>query len=50
MLSRELLINIIINAAIILAGTLYVFKEMMEDGKITPRWATVWGELVGAGS
>jgi len=41
MLSRDILINIILSAAIIVCGTLYVFKEMMEDGKITNRDTTM---------
>merc|ERR1712192_215163 len=41
MLSKDILINIILSAAIIVCGTLYVFKEMMEDGKITNRDTTM---------
>jgi len=41
MLSRDILVNIILSAAIIVCGTLYVFKEMMEDGKITNRDTTM---------
>ena len=41
MLSKELLINIILSAAIIVCGTLYVFKEMMEDGQMTARDTTM---------
>eukprot|EP00090_Calanus_glacialis_P018320 TRINITY_DN2841_c0_g1_i1.p1 TRINITY_DN2841_c0_g1~~TRINITY_DN2841_c0_g1_i1.p1 ORF type:complete len:922 (+),score=301.16 TRINITY_DN2841_c0_g1_i1:143-2908(+) len=41
MLSKDILINIILSASIIVCGTLYVFKEMMEDGKITNRDTTM---------
>jgi len=41
MLSRDILVNICLSAAIIVCGTLYVFKEMMEDGKITNRDTTM---------
>merc|ERR1712062_954057 len=41
MLSRDILLNIILSASIIVCGTLYVFKEMMEDGKITNRDTTM---------
>jgi len=41
MLSRDILINILLSASIIVCGTLYVFKEMMEDGKITNRDTTM---------
>lgn len=41
MLSRSLLLNIILSASIIVCGTLYVFKEMMEDGKMTARDTTM---------
>lgn len=40
-MSKELLINIILSAAIIVCGTLYVFKEMMEDGQMTARDTTM---------
>merc|ERR550517_780103 len=41
MLSRDILLNILLSASIIVCGTLYVFKEMMEDGKITNRDTTM---------
>jgi len=41
MLSRDILLNIVLSASIIVCGTLYVFKEMMEDGKITNRDTTM---------
>jgi Ca2+-transporting ATPase len=41
MLTRDLLINIVLSACIIVAGTLYVFHEMMEDGKMTARDTTM---------
>ena len=41
MLSKDLLVNIVLSAAIIVCGTLYVFKEMMEDGRITARDTTM---------
>jgi len=41
MLSKDILLNIVLSAAIIVCGTLYVFKEMMEDGKITNRDTTM---------
>merc|ERR1712062_690235 len=41
MLSRDILLNILLSASIIVCGTLYVFKEMMEDFKITNRDTTM---------
>lgn len=41
MLSRDILLNILLSASIIVCGTLYVFKEMMEDSKITNRDTTM---------
>ena len=41
MLSKDILLNIILSASIIVCGTLFVFKEMMEDGKITNRDTTM---------
>ncbi len=41
MLSRDLLVNIVLSAGIIVCGTLYVFKEMMEDGRMTARDTTM---------
>merc|ERR1719369_2022342 len=41
MLTHDLLVNILLSAAIIVAGTLFVFKEMMEDGKMTARDTTM---------
>ena len=40
-LTRDLLVNVLISAAIILGGTLFVFSAMMEDGKMTPRDTTM---------
>lgn len=41
MLTWDLLVNIILSAVIIVAGTMYVFKEMMEDGNMTKRDTTM---------
>ena len=42
MLSKDILLNIVLSASIIVCGTLFVFKEMMdEDGKITNRDTTM---------
>lgn len=41
MLSKDLLVNIVLSAGIIVCGTLYVFKEMMEDGRMTARDTTM---------
>ncbi len=40
-LSRSLLVNILMSASIIIAGTLWVFKETMEDGHMTHRDKTM---------
>ena len=40
-LSRGLIMNVLLSASIIIAGTLWVFKETMEDGKMTPRDTTM---------
>ena len=37
MLTRALMLNILTSALVIVAGTLYVFMEMMEDGHMTAR-------------
>ena len=37
----NILLNILLSASIIVCGTLYVFKEMMEDFKITNRDTTM---------
>ena len=41
MLSKDILLNIILSASIIVCGTLFVFKEMMEDGKVTNKDTTM---------
>jgi len=41
MLTRALMINILMSATVIVIGTLYVFKEMMVDGHMTPRDTTM---------
>ncbi|CAG9089011.1 unnamed protein product [Plutella xylostella] len=40
-ISRGLLINVLMSAAIIIAGTLWVFNREMSDNKITPRDTTM---------
>ncbi|KAJ2943587.1 hypothetical protein O0L34_g16696 [Tuta absoluta] len=40
-ISRGLLINVLLSAAIIIAGTLWVFNREMSDNKITPRDTTM---------
>ena len=40
-LNRSLLMNVLLSASIIIAGTLWVFKETMEDGKMTARDTTM---------
>lgn len=40
-LSRGLLINVLISASVIITGTLWVFKENMDDGKMTARETTM---------
>ncbi|XP_059138634.1 calcium-transporting ATPase type 2C member 1-like [Physella acuta] len=40
-ITRNLIINILTSASIIVAGTLWVFHKEMEDGKITPRDTTM---------
>ncbi|TRY75311.1 hypothetical protein TCAL_01655 [Tigriopus californicus] len=40
-LSRTLLINVLISASVIISGTLWVYKETMEDGKMTARETTM---------
>ncbi|CAG4946621.1 unnamed protein product [Parnassius apollo] len=40
-LSRGLLLSVLISAAIIIAGTLWVFNREMSDNKITPRDTTM---------
>merc|ERR1719350_1245127 len=41
MLSKDILLNIVLSASIIVCGTLFVFKEMMEDGKVTNKDTTM---------
>lgn len=41
MLTFDLMVNIIVSAAVILAGTLYVFMTEMRDGLVTPRDTTM---------
>lgn len=40
-ISRLLLLNVLLSAAIIIAGTLWVFNREMSDNKITPRDTTM---------
>ncbi|XP_073946832.1 secretory pathway calcium atpase isoform X2 [Choristoneura fumiferana] len=40
-ISRALLVNVLLSAAIIIAGTLWVFNREMSDNKITPRDTTM---------
>lgn len=40
-LSKSLMMNVLLSAAIIIAGTLWVFKETMEDGQMTARDTTM---------
>ncbi|KAL0822277.1 hypothetical protein ABMA28_004390 [Loxostege sticticalis] len=40
-ISRSLLLNVLLSAAIIIAGTLWVFNREMSDNKITPRDTTM---------
>ncbi|XP_063363248.1 calcium-transporting ATPase type 2C member 1 [Cydia amplana] len=40
-ISRSLLANVLLSAAIIIAGTLWVFNREMSDNKITPRDTTM---------
>ncbi|KAJ8713681.1 hypothetical protein PYW07_014051 [Mythimna separata] len=40
-ISRALLLNVLLSAAIIIAGTLWVFNREMSDNKITPRDTTM---------
>ncbi len=40
-LSRSLLINVLLSASIIIAGTLWVFKEAMGDGHVSARDTTM---------
>ncbi|XP_026327973.1 calcium-transporting ATPase type 2C member 1 [Hyposmocoma kahamanoa] len=40
-ISRGLLVNVLLSAAIIIAGTLWVFNREMSDNKITPRDTTM---------
>jgi Ca2+-transporting ATPase len=40
-LSRALLLNVLLSASVIIAGTLWVFKETLEDGHMTARETTM---------
>ena len=40
-LSRGLILNVLLSASIIICGTLWVFREMMEDGQMTARDTTM---------
>lgn len=40
-ISRGLIVNVLLSAAIIIAGTLWVFNREMSDNKITPRDTTM---------
>ena len=36
MINRQLISNVLISAAIIIAGTMFIFVRKMSDGKVTP--------------